>query len=283
MSNPPALLSLDFDGTMVLEGQSPEFSPALREALQNWTSSGGLWLINSGRSLPHLLEGLAGVAPDLRPDFLVTREHEIHFPNAFGRWIDLGDWNYQAAKAHRKLFRRHRRFFKQVERHLEEHTLASFIRLESDPAAIVASTEAEMDAIASFLDPHLVEREDLGYERNTIYLRFCHRNYTKGSALAHIAQHLGTPSSIVHAVGDNHNDMSMLKPSVAGKLACPANSVAEVKSAVAAAGGHVSDRAGSEGTADAIRHWLGGMLCDGVEFGSEDRACQVPQKSDGRS
>ncbi len=270
MSQPHALLSLDFDGTMVLEGVSPEFAPTLREALQDWTSAGGLWLVNSGRSLPHLLEGLAGAAPDLRPAFLVSREHEIHVPNAFGRWLEFGDWNHLAAKAHKKLFRRHRRFFKQVERHLEEHTLASFIRLESDPAGIVASTEAEMDSIASYLDPYLAEREDLGYERNSIYLRFCHRNYTKGSALAHIARHLGTPPALVHAVGDNHNDLSMLNPAVAGKLACPANSVPEVRSAVARAGGYVADRAGSEGTADAIRHWLAGMGSDGGAFESRN-------------
>ena len=59
--------------------------------------------------------------------------------------------------------------------------------------------------------------------RNTIYFRFAHRDYTKGSALGAITRELGLGAQNCFAVGDHLNDLSMLNRSYAQQLTCPAN------------------------------------------------------------
>lgn len=259
MISPPTLLiSLDFDGTLCLEDRSPKVDGAIHGVLEEWAKRGAVWLMNTGRSLPHAMEGLVEAGFRTRPSFLITRERDIHSLNAFNRWVAYGDWNEEAEKAHRKLFRRCRSFFKVVRRFLEEETLASFLELPEEPAGIVASNPGEMELICAFVDPLLANEPDLRYERNSIYLRFSHRDYSKGTALAHLAQSLGLTPEKVFAAGDNYNDLTMLDPAVAGHLACPANALPEVQERVRGFGGFCSSRPGAAGVAEALRACLPG-------------------------
>jgi hydroxymethylpyrimidine pyrophosphatase-like HAD family hydrolase len=251
--SPTLLISLDFDGTLSLEGEVPGVHPSIHDALEEWTARGALWLINTGRSLPHAMEGLVEAGFRSRPSFLITRERDIHSLNPFNRWVPLGNWNEEAEKAHHKLFRRCRSLFRKIRRFIDEETLASFLELPEEPAGIVSSNLEEMEEICAFVDPLLAEEPDLRYERNSIYLRFSHRAYSKGTALAHLAGRLGLEPARVFAAGDNHNDLTMLDPAVAGHLACPANALPLVRERVRALGGYCSDLPGAAGVAEALR------------------------------
>jgi 3-deoxy-D-manno-octulosonate 8-phosphate phosphatase KdsC-like HAD superfamily phosphatase len=64
--------------------------------------------------------------------------------------------------------------------------------------------------------------------------------FTKGLAVSELASHLAIPSACILAIGNGHNDISMLDGAVAGMTGCPANSEPEVVEAVSRNGGHVA-------------------------------------------
>ena len=67
-----------------------------------------------------------------------------------------------------------------------------------------------MDRIVRFIDEARVAHDKFHYQRNTIYLRFCHADYHKGAALAELSRLIEIPRENIFAAGDHHNDISML-------------------------------------------------------------------------
>src|SRR5438270_12275804 len=99
-----------------------------------------------------------------------------------------------------------------------------------------------MDRIAQFIDKARRRQPQFNYQRNTLYLRFCHSDYHKGAALGELSRLLQIPRENIFAAGDHHNDVSMLDGQFAAMPACPANAIPEVKKAVRSAGGFVAKR-----------------------------------------
>ena len=95
------------------------------------------------------------------------------------------------------------------------------------------------------------------YQRNTVYLRFCHADYHKGAALAELARLIDIPRENIFAAGDHHNDISMLDGRFAAMPSCPANAIPEVKDAVRSAGGYVAEKAHGAGVHEALLDFLG--------------------------
>lgn len=254
--SPTALLSLDFDGTLVLDDAPPLPLGAIDEVLLAWQQAGGQWLVNTGRSLPHTLHGLVDIRTRHLPSFIVAREQEIYTRNQYGRWVDFGVWNEEGRAARYRVFRKAKRLLKEVRRFVERETMASFFDMADEPPGIVASNLDEMDRLCAFLEGPLREHPDLSYERNSIYLRFSHRAFSKGSSFAWLAAELGVPSARCGAIGDHFNDLSMLRPEVASRIGCPANAVSEVRKHVLALGGSVAAEPGPRGTLSLVRDWM---------------------------
>lgn len=258
MPDPPAhLLCFDFDGTLV---DTREHGPVPAETLARIAAlrdeRNAVWAINTGRSLFQAVAGLTDHGVEPHPDFIIAKEREIYRQNEHQRWVDFGDWNKRCERAHVKLFRTHKRFFARVRAYLDLHTAAEFVENDEEPAGIVAHDEAEMGRICAFLDEHRKELPTLCYERNTIYLRFAHRDYNKGTAMAELARMLGVPAHQTFAAGDNHNDVSMLCGTNARMVACPANAVAPVRELVRRAGGFVATARAGLGMVQALDHYF---------------------------
>src|SRR5260221_9574501 len=100
------LISTDFDGTLIGHPSDGRCVPALARILSDFKSSGGLWAVNTGRSLAHTIEGLEIFRAPVEPDFLLTHEREIYHRNATGKWQDFGDWNQISRERHAELFHR---------------------------------------------------------------------------------------------------------------------------------------------------------------------------------
>src|SRR5438046_8655244 len=98
-----------------------------------------------------------------------------------------------------------------------------------------------MNRITEFIERVRARQPELNYQRNTIYLRFCHADYHKGAALAELSRLIQVPREEIFAAGDHHNDVSMLDGRVAGMPACPANAIDQVTNTVLSAGGYVAD------------------------------------------
>ena len=262
---PILLISTDFDGTLVEHENPTPFAPLLVEVLHALRRRGVRWAINTGRTMPMLAEAMQSFALPIQPDFALTSEREVFRPKSDGSggWEDFGDWNERCARVHREFFAGAAPMLAEVVAFLQAETGARIVYdheargAEGRPelAGLVAQDEPEMDRIVHFVDTLKGRLPELGYQRNKIYLRFCHAGYDKGVTLSELGRLLDVPPEARFAVGDHHNDIPMLNGVHAHHVACPANSVDDVKQVVANAGGYVAATGYSAGVIEALRHY----------------------------
>lgn len=250
------VLSFDFDGTLVDPGSDPQLHPDFFEVIRQLNEAGWVWGINTGRSQMQMLSGfMEGKFPFL-PDYLIARERELYTPGSLNRWMPVREWNDKSQKDHKKVYRKARKFIKEVQEYVEQQTAARWVSEDGDPAGIVANSVDEMKPILEFINAGISGYPNLAYLRNTIYLRFSHKDYHKGTSLAEVARRCGVGKENVFAIGDGHNDIDMLRREYAGMIACPSNADEEVKQHVKEQGGYISSYRASLGVIDAVGHFL---------------------------
>ena len=252
------LLSTDFDGTLVDHDGDPQVSPRFLDALAFLKARGVLWAINTGRELQHIVEGLREFKFPLEPDYVLTAEREVFHRGTDGCWQDFGDWNRRCALVHQQLFSDAAPFLKDVEDYLRLHGGAHPIFEGDHLIGLAADSDAEMDRVCQFLDRERLRVPGFQYMRNTVYARFCHEDYSKGTALGELARLTGLGVERIFAAGDHFNDLPMLDGRHARWVACPSNAVGAVKEAVTRAGGFVGSAPASEGIFQAFAAF--GML-----------------------
>jgi len=258
LASPGHLLSFDFDGTLHHPAERDPVSPRLFATLERLRrEKGALWGINTGRSIAHVVEGLVESRFPFAPDWVVAREREIWLPDSHGRWIAHQPWNDDCEKEQHRFFKEVRGTLDAIRHEVEEHTGATWIEQTGDPAGLIARTEEEMAWIIGRVEALAAGVPLLGWQRNSIWLRFGHRKYQKGSSLAEVARHFGLVPARTFAIGDSHNDFEMLDPSVAAMFACPRNAVPEIRDHVQAHGGHFCRLGHSEGCVEALEHYFG--------------------------
>jgi hydroxymethylpyrimidine pyrophosphatase-like HAD family hydrolase len=126
---------------------------------------------------------------------------------------------------------------------------------------MAAKDELEMDRICEFLERERVRVPGFAYMRNTIWVRFCHEAYSKGTALAELGRLTGIGRDEIFAAGDHYNDLPMLDGLYARWVCCPSNSAPVVQETVRRAGGYVAQRRCSSGVVEALEHF--GALIQG--------------------
>lgn len=250
------VLSFDFDGTLHLPEVMPPVDSGFFEVVRGLRDEGYIWGINTGRSQMQMVEGFVEGQFPFSPDFLVAREREIYTPGEFGRWIPVREWQKRAERDQKKVFRKAKKLLLEVREFVEATTDAEWVVQEGDPAGIVATSVEEMGRIVDFVEEHRGRCEMLGYLRNTIYLRFSHKDYHKGSAVREVMRLAGVEREQVFVIGDGHNDLDKLHPEVAGMIACVGNAHDDVKTHVRAHGGYVAEREGSLGSVEALDYFF---------------------------
>lgn len=255
---PQWLLCFDFDGTFIDPNNSTEVDPLLMSSLEELRTRGAVFAINTGRSLIEAMEGMHRCGLRDFPDYLIAWEREIYQPNQFRRWIDYGNWNKKCRKDHLKLFKKNRKFLNRVKQFVEEQSKAKWVASSDEPAAIIATSDEEMDQLCELIEKEIINSspKNLSYERNSIYLRFAHSSYNKGTTATSLGELIGVSPKNTFAIGDNHNDLSMLDKRIASMIACPANSVQSVKDKVQKQGGYVASQNAGAGVAEAIGHFF---------------------------
>lgn len=245
------VLAFDFDGTMYWEGHEPEVDERLFDWIEFLRKRQNLvWGISTGRTLPHLQEGLVRACRFL-PDFVITRERDIFFTNPVGRFEPNARWNARAQKDHTKLFKKLKKEMRDLRLFVEETLEGEWVEESGDPG-VVLKDESGMESLLELLEEKCGSCQELAYERNSIYLRFTHAAYGKGPALSEVVRHYGVAPQNVLAAGDNFNDLTMLTPEVAAYLVCPSNAVESVKKRVAVCDGVVAEGIASEGLVEAF-------------------------------
>jgi HAD superfamily hydrolase (TIGR01484 family) len=250
------LLSTDFDGTLVAHGSDPVLDRDCMECIGSLQADGVVWTINTGRSVDLLQSGLTDFEFPIHPDFILTSERDVFRPSSNrGKWEPFGDWNERVAHEHAELFHSARSVLAEVVDFVNQKTKARLIYHSAGLEGLVAENEEELDRVTEFIDRARQDQPKFHYQRNTVYLRFCHADYHKGAALAELSRLLEIPREEIFAAGDHHNDISMLDGRFAAYPACPANAIPEVKAAVEAAGGHVATKNHGAGVHEALLHF----------------------------
>jgi HAD superfamily hydrolase (TIGR01484 family) len=250
------LLSIDFDGTLVSRVSEPVFDAKCMELIRELQTAGTLWAINSGRSVDLLETGLVEFALPIRPDFILTTERNVFRPGRNGeKWEPFGDWNERCARHHAELFSSADSVLAEFVDFATKQTKARLIYNSHGLEGLAAESEQEMDRITRFIRQARARHPKLDYQRNGIYLRFCHADYHKGAALAELARLLGVRRENIFAAGDHHNDVSMLDGRFAAMPSCPANAIPEVQHAVRNAGGYIAQKDHGAGVHEALLHF----------------------------
>jgi hypothetical protein len=235
------LVCTDLDGTLISSDLQEPADTIFFERLAEWRRNGPVvWLVNSGRDWSSLDEILRQKQFPMWPDWVVALEREIWLVRDKGA-IGWYEWNRKCELLHQQLFASVKPVWAKVEAYVKGETSANIVADPGSPLGIIASSEDEADRIAAFISPLLEQWPNLVAVRNSIYFRFSHAYYNKGTCLQAIAHGLGIRPFEILVAGDHHNDLSMLQKRYASHIVCPGNAVAEIKKIVTAQGGHVSE------------------------------------------
>lgn len=251
------LLTTDFDGTSI--GHAPHEScvDSLALSLEKIKHDKILWSICTGRDFLYLLEGLEYFNAPVQPDYIITSERYLYRYDQQKGWQAFEDWNKRCDFLHAELFKKSGLFFEQIKNLIAQYKEKTTILENQDgtPEILIAENENLLDEIVLEIESLAHCPADFSFQRSSIYMRFCHKRYDKGSVLRELSSFLALQSNNILAVGDHHNDLSMLDGHVASMVACPSNAHSEVKAIVQKAKGRISQYEAGEGTAEAIHFY----------------------------
>lgn len=253
----PLLISTDFDGTIFNHDSPPPFSPAFMSWIGRAREKRRLvWVINTGRHWQGLLPDLLKHQTPLWPDWVALIEREIH--RVRDRQAHPHDaWNTTCTEIHADLFERARPAFDQTRQKLASLKNLAIVDDIGSPLGFIAADEEQADQVETAIAPLLHAFPDMHAVRNSIYFRFAHIDYHKGSCLGMIASEENIPPEHCFAAGDHHNDLAMLDRKYAHAIACPSNSDPRVIDQVRQQGGYVATHPAGEGVAEALNHFYG--------------------------
>lgn len=265
---PILLISLDFDGT-ILAYDHPDgvMHPAIIDTLNAAGAVGVRWCANSGRDLLSQQQVIlrsreAGLKNS--PAALICCESMIYVMS--GReYVPLEPWN---SFAYRNLTECHARVQKHLGARLDDigkkyqpqitavgELMTSFLLNERDVNGVFS--------LFNELEQSLAHMDDINIIRNGGWVAVNHRALGKGNALVAFAAYAGVPLAQVLAIGDHHNDLTMLRGDTAAHVGCPGDAIPEVQQSVRKAGGIIGSLAGPPGTNEIIRKLVFGPSLSG--------------------
>lgn len=257
---PRYLFSFDFDDTLFTmggpAGERRMFFSIMRGLRARY---GVLWGINTGRDTVYLREGLMDLFHDdpeaFAPDFTVTMERNVHLADAEGRLMPGLPWNDACAVAHDDLFSRYGGMLEELMAHLECRFSGLELRRQANDAfSLVVNDACGLDDVSCVIQDRVGPYEEIVTQRAGPYLRFSHRDYNKGTALAFVASRFRVLPVHAAIFGDGHNDLDAMRHLPEAFRCCPSNAAAEVKSMVACGHGYVSTEPRTRGVLDGLVH-----------------------------
>jgi hydroxymethylpyrimidine pyrophosphatase-like HAD family hydrolase len=256
MTLPIQLISTDFDGTLHAEFENPPVPHDLQALIGDLQRQGAKWVINTGRDLSSVMEGVARARLSIKPDYLVVVEREIYV-HENSSYLGCAEWNLSCKLAHQELFARVEPDVPGLIGWVNERFSATLYEDDYSPFCLIAESNEDADAIQAYLDDYCNQVPHLTLVRNDVYARFSHARFNKGTALAEIARQLGIGREYIFAAGDHLNDLPMLSESYARCLAAPDNAVPLVKEAVRRQNGYISHQPWGHGVARGLEFFLG--------------------------
>jgi HAD superfamily hydrolase (TIGR01484 family) len=255
MSLPIQLISTDFDGTLFAEFENPPVPMRLQDQIASLQSQGTRWIINTGRDLSSLLEGISRARLSIKPDFLVLVEREIYVHQGH-QYVEHQEWNQQCSRMHQELFASVRADLPQLRQWIQQRFNATIYEDSYSPFCFIADRLEDADRIHEYLNEYCESVPNLMVMRNDVYARFCHKAFNKGSAMSEVGRLLGVSAENTFAAGDHLNDLPMLSREYARFLVAPHNAIDAVQAAVRKQDGFVSAYPCGQGVAEGLEYFL---------------------------
>ena len=258
-----SLLATDLDGTVIGPAEDLHTYSVARDRINDLRDRNGMvWVVCTGRSLHSFKSFFAPMRiMDAVPDFVIARHAYIYGNRSFG-YTPHVLWNIGI----RRLLAQDRRHVWQAVKQwhlLVVKTYAKVIILQRKPDRLWIQFRSDKTAAAAeeLLRPAVAAYRHMQIFRYSRELDIRAVPFTKGLALSELASHLGVERSGILAIGDGHNDISMLDGSTAGMVGCPGNSAPEVVETVHNAGGHIAGARSLEGAIEVIDAYCSGTVC----------------------
>jgi len=251
----PFLYCFDFDGTLVDIKNDHQTDPDFFQWLEKVENSQQNWVINTGRDLPYLLEGLDHAKFPIKPSFVICRERDLYELNEKGEYEPHHKWNRQCEQHINLTLKEARPLIQRFRKFLDKHTDAEWLEFPGDPAGVRSSSVEEMDEIVRWVDQQMHLIPALGYQRNSIWMRFGDHRYQKGSTTQHLAKLLGLSRQDVFVAGDGDNDLTMLHQKIAAFIVAPSNANYQVQQAVKKQLGYLASKPAIKGVIEGIEYF----------------------------
>ena len=253
------LIATDLDGTLIGGdadlARFTEFNQRLDLLRERF---GAQWVVCTGRSL-HSFENVLGPmrAMGLSPEHAVIRHAYLYGIGRGGYWPHF-IWNlgirFQIWSGSLYLRGAIREWHRMVRRMSDKVTT---VYHRHNRLCLRFRTDEEAEAAAE-----LLRQKASVFKHLRVFLYMLEVDvrtvpFTKGMAIGELADRLGVKPSEILAIGNGHNDISMLDGTVAAFTGCPANAEVDVMDTVHRSGGHVATARGIAGVIEVMDAYLG--------------------------
>ena len=222
------ILSTDFDGTLLDSNTPPRVDSKLTSWISAFRERGGIWTINTGRELPYLTAGLRQSKMGIVPDYAIVVEREI-YKFDHGDYEPVFPWFEQCCDHHAKIFEVHNHRWGDLKSWIATNASAVTYQDKYSPFSVIADDEEQASKIHRKMELAAQDMEKIIYVHNTIYGRFAHEDYHKGSALKELSRINSIPIDRVISAGDHWNDFSMFDNTISGYWIAPGNAISDLK------------------------------------------------------
>ena len=249
------LIATDLDGTLIGRAREFHLYDEFRTVINGIRRDhNGIWAVCTSRRMSSFRRFFKPMwTMGLMPDFAVVKHAYVHKLTRFG-YVPRIFWNLHMAWIQWQSQLYARRAMNQWHE-LVLRTWPAVKTLSRDRHRLRVRFRQESDVAAA---AELLGREVKAYQHLRL---FCYRMeldirsvpFTKGLAVTEIARHLAIGPEHILAIGNGHNDASMLDGHAAAMTGCPRNSDPEIVQLVHESGGHISDEPSLSGTLDVIK------------------------------
>lgn len=267
------LIATDLDGTLIGSASDLPLYIAFRDKLNELrTRFDTRWVACTGRSKKSFHEFFFPMRTmGVMPDFVIIKHAYIYGLTKYG-YVPHLIWNLRtqylewAREAH-------------IASALDEwHQIitgscigVTTIRKKRDRLCLRFDSEESTKAVAVMLKEKMQSFKQLRMIEGLKELDVRCVPFTKGLSVRELARHLGVSKESILAIGNGHNDISMLDGSVAKLTGCPSNSEAEVVETVHGAGGHIAQNRALAGVMEIIDSYITGNIHSELPAGWNER------------
>ncbi len=238
------IIATDLDGTLI--GNANEFPlyDEFRDRLDTFKSKyDTLWVACTGRSLKSFLHFFSPMSTlGLTPEYVIIKHAYIYQLTKFGYRPHYA-WNF--------FIRYHiwssRLYLKDALNQWHRMITGMFAGVSTvyhrrNRLCLRFNTDEAAEAAARLLTKKAREFKHLRVFQFLQEVDIRTVPFTKGLALGELADHLGVSPAHILAIGNGHNDISMLDGSVAKLTGCPENAEVDVMAVVKRSGGHIASK-----------------------------------------